>query len=213
MKITSLIVITALLVALDAQNISAQSGYELYQRALTKERAVGDVEEALRLYRRVVSEFGKNRALAAKAQYRMGLLHDRLGQKAEAQRAYKAVVGQYPDQTDMELMRTCLVRLHPMVATSLAWTGQPAILLSGTSAPEKNAGSPTKAPGWRPPSLRCTRCPLPMAIKSPMPGQIKIPSLISGSSTLIAESRRSSITMRTTRTFSPVSGAGTEGRF
>src|SRR5437016_418774 len=89
-----------LLLALGAGTMLAQSGYDLFQKALVKERAVGDVEEALRLYQRIVKEFGGNHALAAKAQLRMGLLYDRLGRKADAQRAYQAVVNQYADQTN-----------------------------------------------------------------------------------------------------------------
>jgi Tol biopolymer transport system component len=89
-----------LLLALGAGTTLAQSGYDLFQKALVKERAVGDVEEALRLYQRIVKEFAGNHALAAKAQLRMGLLYDRLGRKADAQRAYQAVVSQYADQTN-----------------------------------------------------------------------------------------------------------------
>jgi Tol biopolymer transport system component len=89
-----------LLLVLSAGTTLAQSGYDLFQKALVKERAVGDVEEALRLYQRIVKEFAGNHALAAKAELRMGLLYDRLGRKADAQRAYQAVVSQYADQTN-----------------------------------------------------------------------------------------------------------------
>src|SRR5712664_3930646 len=98
MKKILMLATVALLLALGAGTTSAQSGYDLFQKALVKERAVGDVEEALRLYQRIVKEFAGNHALAAKAQLRMGLLYDRLGRKADAQRAYQAVVSQYADQ-------------------------------------------------------------------------------------------------------------------
>src|SRR5436309_8896745 len=88
------------LLTLGAGATLAQSGYDLFQKALVKERAVGDVEEALRLYQRIVKEFGGNHVLAAKAELRMGLLYDRLGRKADAQRTYQAVVIQYSDQTN-----------------------------------------------------------------------------------------------------------------
>jgi Tol biopolymer transport system component len=90
----------ALLLVLGAQGTQAQSGYDLYQKALVKERAVGNVEEALRLYQQIVKDFGGNRALAAKAQLRLGLLYERLGRKAEAQRAFQALVNQYADQRE-----------------------------------------------------------------------------------------------------------------
>src|SRR5438128_12280042 len=100
MKRLSVLATVILLVAFAAGTVTAQSGYDLFQKALVKERAVGDVEEALRLYQRIVKEFGGNHALAAKAQLRMGLLYDRLGRKADAQRSYQAVMSQYPDQTN-----------------------------------------------------------------------------------------------------------------
>src|SRR5713226_8336543 len=100
MKRILMLATVILLLALGAGTTLAQSGYDLFQKALVKERAVGDVEEALRLYQRIVKEFSGNHALAAKAQLRMGLLYDRLGRKADAQRAYQAVVNQYADQTN-----------------------------------------------------------------------------------------------------------------
>src|SRR6266852_1144683 len=100
MKKILMLATTVLFFALGAGTALAQSGYDLFQKALVKERAVGDVEEALRLYQRIVKEFSGNHVLAAKAQLRMGLLYDRLGRKADAQRAYQAVVNQYADQTN-----------------------------------------------------------------------------------------------------------------
>ena len=101
MKKLSLITTIVLLFAFGIVSAQSESGYDLYQKALVKERAVGDVEEALRLYQRIVREFGSNHALAAKAQYRLGLLYGRMGRNAEAQHAFNAVVSQYPDQTDL----------------------------------------------------------------------------------------------------------------
>lgn len=100
MKRILILVTAALILALCAGTALAQSGYDLFQKALVKERAIGDVEEALRLYQRIVKEFSGNHALAAKAELRMGLLYDRLGRKADAQRAYQAVVNQYADQAN-----------------------------------------------------------------------------------------------------------------
>src|SRR2546426_7395937 len=100
MKRILMLATVVLLLAFGAGTALAQSGYDLFQKALVKERAVGDVEEALRLYQRIVKEFGGNHALAAKAQLRMGLLYDRLGREAEAQRAFQVIVNQYADQAN-----------------------------------------------------------------------------------------------------------------
>ena len=101
MKVIKIMAIVLPLVLAASLASAQESGYDLYQKALVKERAVGDVEEAIHLYQRVASEFGSNHALAAKAQYRLGLLYNRLGRNGEAQRAFNAVVSQYPDQTDL----------------------------------------------------------------------------------------------------------------
>jgi Tol biopolymer transport system component len=97
----SLLISIVLFGSISLAQTQAQSGYDLYQKALVKERAVGNVEEAIRLYQRVVKEFGQDRALAAKAQLRLGFLYDRLGRKADAQRAFQAVLSQYPEQADV----------------------------------------------------------------------------------------------------------------
>ena len=47
--------------------IAAETGAELFQKALTAERAAGNLEEAIKLYQRVAKEFASDRALAAKA--------------------------------------------------------------------------------------------------------------------------------------------------
>jgi Tol biopolymer transport system component len=103
----------------------AQSGYDLYQKALVKERAVGNVEEAIRLYQRVVKEFNQDHALAAKAQLRLGLLYERLGRKTEAQRALQAVLSQYPDQTGVvRQAKARIARLGVPAKNNLASNGQ-----------------------------------------------------------------------------------------
>ena len=51
MKRILMLATVVLLLALGAGTALAQSGYDLFQKALVKERAVGDVEEALHLYR------------------------------------------------------------------------------------------------------------------------------------------------------------------
>jgi DNA-binding beta-propeller fold protein YncE len=101
MKRVRLLAMLLLCSSSGAGTVAAQSAVDLYQQALVKERALGDAEGALRLYERLVREFGSNRALAAKAQFRIGMLYHRLRRKADAQRAFKTVVSQYPDQSDV----------------------------------------------------------------------------------------------------------------
>jgi Tol biopolymer transport system component len=95
--------------ALGAAGIQAQNGpstrvarsgqgNDLFQKALSKERAEGQIAEAIKLYERVVIDFASDRALVAKALMQIGRCHERLG-SAEAQKAYQRVVREYADQS------------------------------------------------------------------------------------------------------------------
>jgi Tol biopolymer transport system component len=76
---------------------AAQSGNDLFQQALSKERAEGKLDEAIQLYARVVKEFGGDRTLAARALVQMGQCYERLG-KEEARKAYERVIDEFGDQ-------------------------------------------------------------------------------------------------------------------
>jgi len=78
---------------------SSQSGQDLFQRALAKERAEGNLEEAIVLYQKVI-DFSQDKALKAQAQLRIGLCYEKLGQKnsKQAQEAFQKVVDNYPTQ-------------------------------------------------------------------------------------------------------------------
>lgn len=79
---------------------AAQTGQNLLQQALVKEQAEGDLQSAIDLYERITSEFADDRALAARALYRMGECYEKMGRR-EAREAYRTLVERYPDQTDL----------------------------------------------------------------------------------------------------------------
>jgi len=94
----SLILIAVLiLLPLIFASSAAQNGYDLFQKALAKERGEGNLEEAISLYQKVVAET-KDESLAAKAQLRIGICYEKLGMK-EAQKAFQKVIDNYPSQT------------------------------------------------------------------------------------------------------------------
>jgi Tol biopolymer transport system component len=72
----------------------------LFERARMLEESNNKLTDAIRLYTQVAAQ-SADRQLAAAAQLRIGLLHERLGQKAEAQRAFQAVVERHADQLDV----------------------------------------------------------------------------------------------------------------
>ncbi|MEE9390043.1 MAG: tetratricopeptide repeat protein, partial [Candidatus Aminicenantaceae bacterium] len=80
---------------------AAQNGYDLFQKALAKERGEGNLEEAISLYQKVVKE-ASDESLAAKAQLRIGICYEKLGLKKakQAQKAFQKVIDNYPSQTD-----------------------------------------------------------------------------------------------------------------
>jgi len=70
---------------------------DLFQKALARERADGNLMEAIQLYRQIVHKFAKDRALAAKALVQIGKCYERLGND-EARNAYDRVLRDFGDQ-------------------------------------------------------------------------------------------------------------------
>ena len=90
----------ALAVLGSAVLFAQQSQPELFERARLLEDSNQDLAEAISLYGQVVDQAGGARSLAATAQLRVGLIHERLGHTTDARRAFEAVVGEYADQAD-----------------------------------------------------------------------------------------------------------------
>jgi Tol biopolymer transport system component len=82
-----------------------QNGYDLFQKALAKERGEGNLEEAISLYQKVVAET-KDESLAAKAQFRIGICYEKLGKEKakQAQEAFQKVISDYPGQREIVKM-------------------------------------------------------------------------------------------------------------
>jgi Tol biopolymer transport system component len=80
--------------------LSQESAEQLYEAALFKKEAEGDLEGAIKIFQKIIAEFPENRTMAAKAQFQIGLCYEKLGLK-EAQKAFQKVVDNYPEQTEM----------------------------------------------------------------------------------------------------------------
>jgi len=78
---------------------AAETGADLFQRAVTAERAAGNLEEAIKLYERVAREFASDRALAAKALVQEARCYEKLGQD-KAVKLYEQVARDYRDQRE-----------------------------------------------------------------------------------------------------------------
>ncbi|MFB3133418.1 MAG: tol-pal system YbgF family protein, partial [Rhodothermales bacterium] len=77
-----------------------QNPRELFEQARMLDEGNQSLTEAIALYRRVATLATDERKLAAEAQLRVGLLYERLGRTAEAQRTFAAVLNEYTDQAE-----------------------------------------------------------------------------------------------------------------
>ncbi|MEE8325432.1 MAG: tetratricopeptide repeat protein [candidate division NC10 bacterium] len=87
------------LVFLAGQCALAQSGYNLFQKGLIQERVKGDLDEAIKVYERIIVKFPRNRPIVAKALLHIGLCYEKMG-KQEAQKAYQRLIKEYTDQPE-----------------------------------------------------------------------------------------------------------------
>lgn len=122
MKRFSLLVALLMFLSLSFGNFSIQKDYDLFQKALTKERAEGKLEEAIVLYQKVIQETS-DKSLAAKAQLRIGICFEKLGLKKAklAQKAFQKVIDNYPAQKEtVKLAReklSSLLRAQTIIKT------------------------------------------------------------------------------------------------
>lgn len=69
----------------------------LFERARLLDETNRELDEAIRLYRAVADGAAGDRELAARALHRLGLVYERRGRQAEAQRAFSELVTRYAD--------------------------------------------------------------------------------------------------------------------
>ncbi len=137
MRKATILVATIVLAALSAADTGAQSGYDLFQQALVKERAEGNLDEAIKLYQRIVREYASDRTLAAKALIELGQCYEKLG-NTEARKAYERVLRDYADQEEMATQ----------ARTRLAALTQPASPGNGSSLVARRIWAGPEAEIW-----------------------------------------------------------------
>lgn len=107
-----------------AASAAAQTPESLMGAALHQERVTGKLQAAIDGYKKVLAARSVPRALAAQAQYHIGLCYERLGNQ-EARKAFENVVRSFSDQK--ELVAEARMRLGAMgsgtdeVRTRLLW--------------------------------------------------------------------------------------------
>jgi Tol biopolymer transport system component len=71
----------------------------LLRSAIEKEEVDGDLTGAIALYRQIIEKHGNNASVAARALYRLGWCHERLGNQ-DARNAYRRIIDEYPGQKE-----------------------------------------------------------------------------------------------------------------
>jgi Tol biopolymer transport system component len=117
--------------ALLGNMLAQQTSYDLFQKALAKEKAEGNLEEAIVLFQKVV-EKGEDEALAAQAQLHIGMCYEKLG-LGKAREAYQKVIERFPKQAEsVRAAREKLAQLQQAAAVEredksfkmrLVWSG------------------------------------------------------------------------------------------
>ena len=114
--------VSALAAAYVQSDSSRQTAEELYQAALLKKEAEGDLNGAIKLFQGLIVKFPGQRDVAAMAQLQIGVCYEKLGLK-QAQEAYQKVIEKYPDQSE-----------------AVKAAGEKLALLTRTQAAVKNGG-------------------------------------------------------------------------
>ncbi len=93
----------------------ADSPSDLMEQGIYSEETKGDLASAVQLYQRVIAQAKSDQALAAQAQYHLGLCYYKQKNYTDANTAFETLVKDYPDQKDMvALARKYLAGAHPL---------------------------------------------------------------------------------------------------
>jgi len=140
----SIAVLATLMAAFVLSQTAPPNQQVLFEKALVLEEAHGKLQEAMALYQKIIDESNDN-ALAAQAQLRIGICHQKLGHK-EAQSAFQKVIDNYPDQVETirlaQEQLSLLVRAQGVLdnknqepAIRQVWSG-PGVDMSGAPSPD-----------------------------------------------------------------------------
>jgi Tol biopolymer transport system component len=122
-----LLIIVVMLSAVSLVAPHSPTPRELFERARIFEESNRNLDEAVALYGQVATQ-STDRELAANAQLRAGLLHERLGRTPEARRVFQAVLARFPDVGDVARqaqahLSAVVTRATPDPTVRLVWSG------------------------------------------------------------------------------------------
>ena len=111
-----------------------QSAEQLFQSALYEEEIKGELNDAIKIYEKIINEYPKNRSVAAKALLHIGLCYEKLG-KQEAQKAYQRIIQEFADQK--EVVAEARTRLSSLILLASAVQAEDIVIrkvMDGTGA-------------------------------------------------------------------------------
>ena len=111
-----LICLCIVMIGFFSLGFSQQSAEKLFQAGIYQEEVGGDLEEAIRIYQRIVKDFPNNREVAAKAQLQIGLCYEKLGLEG-ALKAYEDVISNYGEQK--EVVAKAKIRLSKLARSDV----------------------------------------------------------------------------------------------
>ncbi|MCI0340154.1 MAG: hypothetical protein L0216_03220 [Planctomycetales bacterium] len=100
----------SVLAALAAVASADETAERLFHEALFKENALGELSEAVRVYREVLSRGGERGPLAAKTWNRIGRCLEKMGRKADARAAYEWAAGAVPEGDPLGRLARAAIR-------------------------------------------------------------------------------------------------------
>ena len=78
----------------------AESASELLEKGIYTEQTVGDLDAAMKIYKKIIADEKENRPFAARAQLRLGECQLKKGDKAEATKTFEDLLKRFPDQKE-----------------------------------------------------------------------------------------------------------------
>ena len=111
--------VAALVFALLSSAAQAETPAEMLEKGIYAENTVGDLDEAIKIYRRVVSDARETKGVAAQAQYRLGECLSKQGNQEESRAAFQALIKEYSGDEASEEVKALVARAAKRLALKL----------------------------------------------------------------------------------------------
>jgi Tol biopolymer transport system component len=112
-------IISGLLLLNGSLRAQVSEAEKLFEQGVYQLEAVGDFEEAIIYFNKVVAEYPTDKQVAAKALLKKGFCYERLGSQ-KATEAYEQIINQYPDQVSLvSQAKERLIELRKSISKNL----------------------------------------------------------------------------------------------